>query len=130
MGRQPDSTVPITTHFVGTPSVLRLSSRLKAPPACLWGDPWNAGHTPQFFRGHGYPAKTGAQTVLGLRLPLRIAPSACKPGTREAPARLRSRERFRPASLVLFTATYVAWNKKLRKLQSKNLLDKVEIMVV
>jgi len=45
-----------------------------------------------------------AQTVLGVRLPLRTAPSACKPGTREAPhpqagTRLRSWERVRPASL-------------------------------
>ncbi len=35
-----------------------------------------------------------------MRLPRRTAPSACKPGTREAPVRLRSRERWSPTSVT------------------------------
>ena len=80
VGPRPDSTAPDAR------SVLRLSPVLKAPPACL-----RNSRTPATMAG------LSAQTVLDMRLPRRTAPSACKPGAREAPARLRLRKRFRPA---------------------------------
>jgi hypothetical protein len=67
---------------------------------------------------HG--GRLSAQTVLGMRLSRRTAPSACKQGTREAPARLRSRERFRPAPLNYSTS---------RKEESVSAVPEVNIAV-